>query len=237
MRSHRGEAQNASTVALTTPSKPFDEHGRSLWWNAVHVWGHRANELQEAWSASPLILFSKSQMAGIKPHRSLFHLADTLRAYGILMNVSAQTWEASIKVLRRFIRGGGNGISESGIQYGVGGSLLLGTHTQKGVVDPSSAGVAPSHMANIRSASRSTLGALLLDQTSRDRLVPENLAIFVGISIEELLVRAADALVDISLAAYLSAGNFVGASTYFSAKARQLKKAKRGWRMTTRTPK
>lgn len=35
MRSHRGEAQNASTVALATASKPpFDEHGRALWWKA-----------------------------------------------------------------------------------------------------------------------------------------------------------------------------------------------------------
>jgi hypothetical protein len=30
MRSHRGEAQKASTVALATPSKPFDEHGTAL---------------------------------------------------------------------------------------------------------------------------------------------------------------------------------------------------------------
>ena len=35
MRSPRGEAQNASTVALATASKPpFDEHGRALWWKA-----------------------------------------------------------------------------------------------------------------------------------------------------------------------------------------------------------
>jgi hypothetical protein len=103
------------------------------------------------------------------------------------MNVSPQTWEASIKVLRRFIRGSGNGISESG-------SLLLGTHTPNGLVNPSSAAVTPSHMANSLRASRSTLRALLLDQTSRARLVPENGAIVVGITLEELLVRASDAL-------------------------------------------
>jgi hypothetical protein len=35
MRSHRGEAQNTSTVVLATASKPpFDEHGRALRWKA-----------------------------------------------------------------------------------------------------------------------------------------------------------------------------------------------------------
>jgi hypothetical protein len=38
MRSHRGDAQNASTVALATPSKPlFREHGRALWCKAQHI--------------------------------------------------------------------------------------------------------------------------------------------------------------------------------------------------------
>ncbi len=31
-----------------------------------------------------------------------------------------------IKLLQRFVRGGGNGISEAGIQYSVGGSMILG---------------------------------------------------------------------------------------------------------------
>jgi hypothetical protein len=108
-------------------------------YDEIHRVQEFAYELQKAWSASLLILFSKSQMAGVKPHRSLFHLADTLRAYGILINVSVQTWEASIKVLRRFVRGGGSGISQSGIQYGVGDSLLLGINTPNGLVEPSSA--------------------------------------------------------------------------------------------------
>ncbi len=35
MTSHQREAQNASTAALATPSKPgFDDHGRALWWKA-----------------------------------------------------------------------------------------------------------------------------------------------------------------------------------------------------------
>ena len=48
----------------------------------------------------------------------------------------------------------------------------------------------------------------------------KTLALFVAIALEERLVRASDALVDICVSAYLSAGHFVRASTSFRGEER-----------------
>ena len=125
-------------------------------------------------------------------------------------HISAQTWEASIKILRRFLRGGGNGISEAGIQYGVGGSMILGTHSQTVAVDPSTMTVETSRIANVRNSSRSTLGSL-----PRDSLIPTNVAVFLGISRETLLERARNVAIDICTSALLLTGHFVRASSSF----------------------
>ena len=85
-----------------------------------------ADRLQDLWDASPLFQFSKSGMVGVKPHRALYHAVQTIDAYGGLNTVSAQTWEGAIRIIRRFVKGGGPSISEHSLATRMAAASALG---------------------------------------------------------------------------------------------------------------